>query len=629
MKRELPDAADTSYKLKRLALSGDGNFAIVARGPPADALESKPRNDVLTLFAAKDGKVLLTTDVANGVLDATGSTTQISFSPDSKRVMAAGANVAVWNVADGKKTASIKSSATAVAFSDDGKWIVAGTSSGAAYALQLDTPQATAKTFQGSGDLILAVGYDARSGHVIEGLEDGSLRIVDGGDVERWVHPAPSSNNAVNAIAFSPNLRTAVVAGDDGLTAWHLGTSSEDITLASAGPFTDASISSDGRLALVRSENRRASLAGARLFDTATGHSLTPAGFPTGRSSAAVLSRNGKTIAAVIDYELVIWSLDPAQELRRISLRMPAISDPPAIAITSDGSTVALSGRANTLLVYRAMGTSEPAKLTGHSGRITSIAFSESGHEVLTGSEDMTARAWNVDTGASIATLFGHAAPINSVALSMDGTVAITASGELTATDNSVRVWTLPSGRQLMTLDIGKNSAPLRSVAISGDGRLIAAGDNRDSSATVMIWTRADGMPLRTILTRRGIARALSFDQSGQYLLSGADSAEVWNFGWAKQGAELKKDLDTAPVGKATNLATLARWYNYAAEPDWALSLNEGAPSLTPLESARCEWIAGHLELALEKLNSVGAQEAPSYYVKLCAEAIRAERSAK
>ena len=58
--------------------------------------------------------------------------------------------------------------------------------------------------------------------------------------------------------------------------------------------------------------------------------------------------------------------------------------------------------------------------LKGHSGGITSVAFSPDGRLVLSGSRDKTLRVWDAATGRHLRTLEGHSDVLPNVALSPD-----------------------------------------------------------------------------------------------------------------------------------------------------------------------------------------------------------------
>ena len=74
------------------------------------------------------------------------------------------------------------------------------------------------------------------------------------------------------------------------------------------------------------------------------------------------------------------------------------------------------------------------------------------------------------------------------VAFSPDGRILASSEGE------TVKLWDVPSGRELRTLS--GNSNPVSSVAFSPDGRILASGSDDN---TVKLWDVASGRELRTL----------------------------------------------------------------------------------------------------------------------------------
>ncbi|MEU2675151.1 WD40 repeat domain-containing protein, partial [Streptomyces sp. NPDC007164] len=91
-------------------------------------------------------------------------------------------------------------------------------------------------------------------------------------------------------------------------------------------------------------------------------------------------------------------------------------------------------GAGETVRIWdRATGT-QTAQLTGHTGRVRSVAVSPDGAWIVSAGE--TVRIWDRATGTQTAQLTGRTGSVRSVAISPDGAWIASASD-----DQSVRIW--------------------------------------------------------------------------------------------------------------------------------------------------------------------------------------------
>ena len=68
--------------------------------------------------------------------------------------------------------------------------------------------------------------------------------------------------------------------------------------------------------------------------------------------------------------------------------------------------------------------------LTGHDGRVRSVAYSPDGQRIVTASADYTAKVWNANTGKELLTLTGHNHQVWSAVYSPDGQRIVTAGAD-------------------------------------------------------------------------------------------------------------------------------------------------------------------------------------------------------
>ncbi|KAJ1472814.1 WD40-repeat-containing domain protein, partial [Baffinella frigidus] len=124
---------------------------------------------------------------------------------------------------------------------------------------------------------------------------------------------------------------------------------------------------------------------------------------------------------------------------------------------------------------------------TEHSDAVTSVKFSPDGKWIVSGSEDMLVKIWDVETGAEVSrfvrTLTGHSDKIQTVAISPDGKWVGSGS-----TDSLVKIWNAETGPELCTLT--GHSGWVWSTSFSPDGKRIVTGSE---DKLVKIWNVETG----------------------------------------------------------------------------------------------------------------------------------------
>jgi WD40 repeat protein/serine/threonine protein kinase/tetratricopeptide (TPR) repeat protein len=201
------------------------------------------------------------------------------------------------------------------------------------------------------------------------------------------------------------------------------------------------------------------------------------------------------------------------------------------------------------------------AQVWFHSGRVNDVAFSADGRQVVSASDDGTARIWDLTTGLPASRTPRHDKPVRRAAFSPDGALVATASADGTAqlwrSDTGtpfgepmthpkevVAVAFSPNGQRLLTAckdgaarlwDVHTleasvtvhHASPLTQAVFSPDGGqfLTAAEDG-----SVQVWNAETGLPLARPLRQRGSVLDVAFSQDGRlFVTSCADgSARVW-----------------------------------------------------------------------------------------------------
>lgn len=155
----------------------------------------------------------------------------------------------------------------------------------------------------------------------------------------------------------------------------------------------------------------------------------------------------------------------------------------------------------------------------GHSKFVNSVAFSPDGRQVLTGSDDTTARLWEVETGREIRRFDGNSAVVNVVAFSPDGRIVLTNSADGT------QLWDVATGRGVRRFDGG--SAISTSAAFSPDGQHLLTGS---WDKIVRLWDVTTGRKILEFEGHTANVNSVAFSPSSQQVLTGSDdkTACLW-----------------------------------------------------------------------------------------------------
>ncbi|HUS13407.1 MAG TPA: ABC transporter permease, partial [Chloroflexia bacterium] len=177
-------------------------------------------------------------------------------------------------------------------------------------------------------------------------------------------------------------------------------------------------------------------------------------------------------------------------------------------------------------------------KMEGHTRPVAAVAVAPGNSGVMaSGSEDHSARLWQMADGAPLATLATGTAPVSTLAFAPDGGMLATA-GE----DHHIRLWRRADGVLLRTLeDVG---ATVASVAFAPDGQTLAAGL---LDGTVHRWHAPAWDASPPIKAGRAVW-SVAFTPDSQILASGGDDRVVRL--WRLADAQLLRTLDgpTRPV---------------------------------------------------------------------------------
>ncbi|MBC2864487.1 caspase, EACC1-associated type [Streptomyces mexicanus] len=125
--------------------------------------------------------------------------------------------------------------------------------------------------------------------------------------------------------------------------------------------------------------------------------------------------------------------------------------------------------------------------LAGHSGAVTSCAWSGSGGYLVTGCLDGTLRLWNAVTRKATATLKGPESSVDAVLFGPDGNTVISAGD-----DGTVRIWDIRTGGVVAVFRTGE----VKSLGYGNQGRTLYC---MNSSGKLRLWDWATRKPVAAL----------------------------------------------------------------------------------------------------------------------------------
>ena len=162
-------------------------------------------------------------------------------------------------------------------------------------------------------------------------------------------------------------------------------------------------------------------------------------------------------------------------------------------------------------------------RFEAHEDAVTCLSVDPRGERVLSGSDDGTARLWDVETGELLLTLEAHEDQIATLAFTDDGSRAITISGA----EAQMKLWDLETGEPRSAKKFGDYAS--RSMVLDDTGERLALGT---SDGTIKVLAVRNSQVVATLPRQEQDGHelaviALAFSKDGKRMVSGSVDASV------------------------------------------------------------------------------------------------------
>lgn len=158
--------------------------------------------------------------------------------------------------------------------------------------------------------------------------------------------------------------------------------------------------------------------------------------------------------------------------------------------------------------------------INGSAGPVTAMNVSPDGRYMVSVSDDLTPRIWDLQEGRQIIKLAKLRGPSHVAQFLPDSQSFVTADDT-----GAIALWSIPEEKRIH--DYPGHTGAVTALDLSADGTILASAG---ADGTVQVWSVRDGTPIAQFTGLPTMIRALDIGPTGEFVIGGGDDgiARVW-----------------------------------------------------------------------------------------------------
>ncbi|MDE2126413.1 MAG: WD40 repeat domain-containing protein [Armatimonadetes bacterium] len=198
----------------------------------------------------------------------------------------------------------------------------------------------------------------------------------------------------------------------------------------------------------------------------------------------------------------------------------PDLCGRPALAVSQDGSIIAVGGADAHISIFSGATLHQVARFRGHAAPVRCLAFAPADNLLVSGGDDRLVRVWRAPSSGVVSYRYdipAHDGAVTGVAVAPNDSAIASVS-----TDGYLKTWSLQSGDLMYRARVSQQA--VLCVAWSPNSRRLATGS---ADGKVRVWRVVSGAPSQLTADTGSAVHAIVWSGDGAVLLAGSEDGSV------------------------------------------------------------------------------------------------------